>query len=448
MPDHQVEKSQPPRLLDLLRAKALALGHAADVANSFVAWTRRYILFHGVRHPQQMGVAEIGRFLAHVAKVEREPLRAIEAARCALDFLYADVLLIDLGELPCPRPPKLLDQARQLARLRHYSRRTEDCYTAWIERYVRYHGLRHPRAMGAAEVAAFLTHLASDRHVSASTQNQALNALVFLYQHVLEIELGRIEALRARRPRRLPLVLTPEEVQRVLENIHGAGGTFRLMAQLLYGCGLRLHECCALRVKDIDFGRAQIVIRSGKGDKDRVVMLPASVRHDLQQLLERREALHLRDLARGVARVELPYALDRKYPHAAREWPWQFVFASRQLSRCPRTGRVGRHHIYDASLQRAVAVAGRTVHLTKPMHCHAFRHSFATHLVERGVDIRSVQLLLGHESLETTMIYTHVARKGVSGIISPLDVLADLGPEKIRAAIGSTLRLRGRAAVS
>jgi integron integrase len=353
------------------------------------------------------------------------------------------VLVIGLGELPWPRPPKLLDQVRHVARLRHYSRRTEECYVAWIERYIHFHGLRHPREMGTTHVGTFLTHLAAEGHVAASTQNQALNALVFLYRQVLEIDLGRIDALRAPRRRRLPLVLSPEEVQRVLERIHGANGVFQLMARLLYGCGLRLHECCQLRVKDVDFGRAQSVVRSGKGDKDRVVMLPMSVRADLQGRLEQRRRLHERDVARRVARVDLPDALERKYPGAAREWAWQFVFASRQLSRCPRTGRLGRHHIHDASLQRAVAEAGGAARLPKPMHCHAFRHSFATHLVERGVDIRSVQLLLGHESLETTMIYTHVARKGVSGITSPLDLLADAGKESIQAAIDGTLRLQG-----
>jgi integron integrase len=387
---------QAPCLLDRVRQQLLERGHGEDVAGNDVEWCRRFILFHRKRHPRDMGVVEVGQFLAHVAKVEVEPLRAIAAARSALELLYRDVLGIDLGELPWPKPPKLLDQVRQLARLRHYSPRTEDCYVAWIERYIRFHGLRHPRDMGTAQVAAFLTHLAAEEHVAASTQNQALNALVFLYEQALEIELGRVDALRARRRRRLPLVLSPEEVQRVLVNIHGAGGVFQLMARLLHGCGLRLHECCPLRVKDVDFGRGQIVVRSGKGDKDRVVMLPASVRADLEHHLELRRRVHERDLARGVARVDLPDALERKYPGAAREWAWQFVFASRQLSRCPRTGRLGRHHVYDASLQRAVAEAGRAAKLTKPMHCHAIRHSFATHLVECGVDIRSVQLLLGH----------------------------------------------------
>jgi integron integrase len=292
-------------------------------------------------------------------------------------------------------------------------------------------------------VERFLTDLAVKGRVSASTQNQALNAIVFLYAQVLEIDLGRFDAVRARRTRRLPVVLSPEEVQRVLSQVRGAEGAFALMARLLYGCGLRLAECCRLRVKDVHLQRKQIIVRCGKGNKDRVVMLPRSVHDDLARHLEWRKQLHQRDLSRGVARVELPFALERKYPKAAQELDWQFVFASRQLSYCPRTGRKGRHHVYDSSLQRAVASAGAAAGLDKRIHCHTFRHSFATHLVERGVDIRSVQQLLGHESLETTMIYTHVARQGVASVTSPLDLLADVDLETLRAALEATRRLGG-----
>ncbi len=302
--------------------------------------------------------------------------------------------------------------------------------------------------MGAAEVEQFLTHLAVEGHVSPSTQNQALNAVVFLYAQMLEIDLGRFDAVRARRGKRLPVVLSPEEVAAVLERIEGGEGVFRLMARLLYGCGLRLMECCQLRVKDLDLARAQIIVRAGKGNKDRVVMLPRSVRGDLERQFHDRRQLHERDLARGVARVDLPEALERKYPRAAQELGWQFVFASRQLSCCPRTGRQGRHHVYPSSVQRAVAEAGRNAGLRQPMHCHTFRHSFATHLVERGVDIRSVQQLLGHESLETTMIYTHVARQGVAGVRSPLDDLANLAPDDVQAALDATRRLSGLAGAS
>ena len=264
---------------------------------------------------------------------------------------------------------------------------------------------------------------------------------MFLYQQVLEMDLGRFDAVRARRPKRLPVVLAPEEVAAVLPRVRGGDGVFQLMARLLYGCGLRLLECCRLRVKDVHLARGQIVVRGGKGDKDRVVMLPRSVRGDLERQLEWRRRLHERDLARGVARVDLPDALERKYPHAAQELGWQFVFASRQLSHCPRTGRPGRHHLYPASLQRAVAEAGRAAGLRHPLHCHTFRHSFATHLVERGVDIRSIQQLLGHASLETTMIYTHVARQGVASVPSPLDALADLTPAEVQAALDATRAL-------
>jgi integron integrase len=295
--------------------------------------------------------------------------------------------------------------------------------------------------MAAAEVEQFLTHLAVHGRVSASTQNQAFHALLFLYQQVLEIDLGRLDAVRARRPKRLPVVLAPEEVAAVLEQVDGANGVYRLMARLLYGCGLRVQECCRLRVKDVHLARAQIVVRGGKGNKDRVVMLPRLVRADLEGQLEWRRRLHQRDVARGVARVDLPDALERKYPRAAQELGWQFVFASRQLSHCPRTGRAGRHHLFAGSLQRAVAQAGRAAGLRHPIHCHTYRHSFATHLVERGVDIRSVQQLLGHESLETTMIYTHVARQGVTSVASPLDGLADLTPSAVQAALAATQQL-------
>jgi integron integrase len=238
--------------------------------------------------------------------------------------------------------------------------------------------------MGAVEVEQFLTHLAVAGSVSASTQNQALNALVFFYGQVLEMELGKLDAVRARRGKRLPVVLTPEEVCLVLANVSGADGLFQLMARLLYGCGLRVMECCTLRVHDVDLPRGQIMVRSGKGDKDRVVMLPRTVRQGLQQQLAARRALHERDVARGVARVDLPAALERKYPRAAQSLEWQFVFASRQLSHCPRTGRIGRHHILEGSLQRAVACAGVVAGLDRAIHCHTFRHCFATHLVERG----------------------------------------------------------------
>jgi len=431
----------PPRLLDRVCQAARARGHSEWTVADYVKWVRRLVRFHGKRHPRELRLPDVAQFLESVAQTEKNPVRAIAASREALNFLYREVLCLDLGELPWPRPPRLLDQVRQVLRVRHYARRTEDCYLGWALRFILFHKKRHPCDMGAAEVEQFLTDLAVNGHVSASTQNQALNALLFLYQQVLEIDLGRLDAVRARRPKRLPVVLAAEEVAAVLQHVKGGGGVFQLMARLLYGSGLRLLECCQLRVKDVNLARGQMVVRGGKGNKDRVVMLPRSARAGLEEQLQWRQQLHQRDLLRGVARVELPEALERKYPRAAQDLGWQFVFASRQLSECPRTGRPGRHHVYPASLQRAVKEAGQAAGLSQAIHSHTFRHSFATHLVERGVDIRSVQQLLGHESLETTMIYTHVARQGVSSVRSPLDELADLRPEEVEAALDATRKL-------
>jgi integron integrase len=430
-------------LLDQVAQAARQQGATASTASQFVSWVRAFVLFHGKRHPRELGRPALSRFLEHVVRTENPPLPALEMARAALELLYGNVLAMDVGELPRPRPPRLLDQLTQVLRVRHYSPRTEACYLHWAKHFILFHGKRHPRDMGAAEIEQFLTHLAVDGHVSASTQNQALNALVFLYVQVLGMDLGPFEAVRARRPRRLPVVLAPEEVARVLNRVEGADGLFRLMARLLYGCGLRLMECCQLRVKDVQLPRWQIIVRSGKGNKDRVVMLPESARGELERQLRARQILHERDLARGLARVALPDALERKYPRAAQELGWQFVFASRQLSHCPRTGRLGRHHIYPASVQRAVALAGRAAGLSHAIHCHTFRHSFATHLVERGVDIRTIQVLLGQESLETTMIYTHVARKGPAGVTSPLDLLNEVSSDEVRAAVEATKALAG-----
>ncbi len=434
---------QAPRLLDQVRQMATARFGRPEPAERYVQWSRRYILFHGKRHPRALGRAQAGRFLEHVVQSEKDPLGCLEAAREALGFLYEEVLQAPLGELPYPEPPKLMDRLRRAIRLRHYSPRTETCYVDWAERFIRFHELRHPRDMGGAEIEMFLTDLAVNGHVSASTQNQGFNALLFLYQQVLAIDLPRLDAVRAKRPKRLPTVLSPEEVRQLLDVVDGGEGVFCLMAGLLYGAGLRREECCRLRVHDLDLRRQQIVVRHGKGGKDRVVMLPRSLRPELERRLAWRGALHERDLAAGLARVALPDALARKYPKAAQEFGWQFLFASRQRSRDPKTGDIGRHHIDPGSLARAVAAARQRARLTHRVGCHTLRHSFATHLVEHGVDLRTIQVLLGHESLETTMIYTHVARKGPAGVTSPLDTLPQVSAQEIRAAVEATEQCGG-----
>src|SRR5581483_3648242 len=272
----------PPRLLDQVAQAARECGASAPNTAPLVGWVRAFVLFYDKAHPRDLGRAAVARFLEHVVRTAPEPLAALEQARAALRLLYEQVLGIDLGELPRPAPPRLLDQLSQVLRVRHYSPRTEECYRNWVRRFILFHGKRHPRELGAAEVEQFLTHLAVEGHVAASTQNQALNALLFLYQQVLGLDLGRLDAVRARRPKRLPVVLSPEEVAAVLARVEGADGLFRLMARLLYGCGLRLQECCRLRVHDVQLARGQILVRGGKGNKDRVVMLPRAARGELE----------------------------------------------------------------------------------------------------------------------------------------------------------------------
>jgi integron integrase len=317
-----------------------------------------------------------------------------------------------------PRPKKFLDQVRDALRLKHYSIRTENSYVNWIRRYILFHGKRHPNEMDAAEVEAFLTHLAVNEHVAASTQNQAFSALLFLYREVLHKDLGSIDALRAKKPKHLPTVLTKEEVRKVIANL---SGTHRLMAGLLYGSGLRLMECVRLRVKDLDFNYHTITVRDGKGAEDRVTMLPQALIAPLQEHLQYVKNLHQADLAKGYGAVYLPDALERKYPNASREWIWQYVFPSDRLSVDPRTGVVRRHHLDESGLQKAVRQAAQQAGINKPVGPHTFRHSFATHLLENGYDIRTVQELLGHKDVKTTMIYTHVLQRGGLAVHSPLD---------------------------
>jgi integron integrase len=317
------------------------------------------------------------------------------------------------------KPKKLLDQTRDVLRLKHYSLRTERSYCDWIKRFIRFHQLRHPKEMGAAEITQFLTHLARIGNVSAATQNQALSALLFLYQQVLKREVGWVgEVERAKRPERLPVVLTRDEVRKIFSHLHG---TPRLMAGLLYGSGLRLMECVRLRVKDVDFAYARIIVRDAKGGKDRVTMLPVNLAAALQRHLAKVKAQHKEDLEDGFGEVQLPHALERKHKAAAKSWPWQFVFPSVRISTDPRTEAMRRHHVDENVLQVAVKHAVRASRINKPATCHTLRHSFATHLLENGYDIRTVQELLGHKDVSTTMIYTHVLNRPGIGVKSPLD---------------------------
>lgn len=310
---------------------------------------------------------------------------------------------------------------REALRSRHYSRRTEQAYCLWVRRFIRFHGLRHPAEMGGAEINAFLTHLATEAGVSASTQTQALSALLFLYRHVVGREVGSLDGLiRVRKAKPLPVVLTRAEVKEVLGHLEG---DVWLIAALLYGSGLRLTECLRLRVQDVDFSRTEVTVRDGKGGKDRVTMLPRSLVAPLRRHLGRVKEAHARDLAAGWGHAQLPGALVRKYPQAAAEWRWQWVFPQQRRRRDVTTGRQGRHHVHQTVVQRAVRDAVRHAGVTKRASCHTLRHSFATDLLEAGYDIRTIQELLGHKDVRTTMIYTHVINRGGQGVRSPIDSL-------------------------
>jgi len=315
--------------------------------------------------------------------------------------------------------PRLLDEVRAVCRMRHFSLKTEQAYVQWIRRYIRFHQKRHPREMGEPEIRQFISHLAVKEQISASTQTVALSALLFLYRDVLKQELRYIANIeRARKPKRIPLVFTHGEVRVVLENVKG---THWLVAGLLYGSGLRLMECLRLRVKDMDFTYGQITVRDGKGEKDRVTMLPAKLRQPLMLHLQKVKLLHEEDIASGYGEVFLPYALARKYPNAAKQWGWQYVFPAAQRSLDPRSHIERRHHLSADAVQKAVKGAISRARIAKNGSCHTFRHSFATHLLEDGYDIRTVQELLGHKDVKTTMIYTHVLNRGGRGVTSPID---------------------------
>lgn len=321
-------------------------------------------------------------------------------------------------ELPASSP-KLLDRVRWHLRVKHYSLRTEELYAHWIRRFILFHGKRHPLEMGEEEIAAFLSHLAIDAQVAASTQNQAFSALLFLYQQVLDRKLAYLTGVeRVRRPAKLPVVLTRKEAHATIAHLRGE---YRLMGELLYGSGLRLLECLRLRVKDIDFASAQITVREGKGLRERITLLPNRLKRPLREHLARVKEIHRGDLARGAGAVYLPFALKRKYPKAARDWRWQYVFPAAKPTVDPRSGETRRHHVHEKNLQNAVKQAISAAGIPKAASCHTFRHSFATHLLEDGYDIRTVQELLGHKDVSTTMIYTHVLNKPGLRIRSPLD---------------------------
>jgi integron integrase len=324
------------------------------------------------------------------------------------------------GEEEPRRRFRLLERVRAKARTRHYSPRTERAYVDWVRRFVRFHGRRHPSTMGEREIAAFLTHLATERRVSASTQNQALAALLFLYRHVLGIHLDLIEGIQsAKRPVRLPIVLSQADVRAVIGALRG---TSRLLALLMYGAGLRVSECVGLRVKDVDFGRCEVLVQGGKGNKDRRVPLPRVAVPPLRAHLARVKAGYLADLRRGIRITPLPEGLSVKYPNADRDWPWRYLFPASRVSR-HADGTLRRHHYHPTAIHRAFKAAVRSTGIAKRASCHALRHSFATHLLESGTDIRTIQELLGHTDLRTTMIYTHVVNRGNWGVASPADRL-------------------------
>ncbi|MFM7086618.1 MAG: integron integrase [Cyanobium sp.] len=319
------------------------------------------------------------------------------------------------------RPPGLIQRYREELQVRHYARRTVSSYEQWLRRFLRFHRMRHPRTMGEAEINVFLSHLAIEERVSASTQNQALAALLFLYRTVLGGDVGNLEGvIRARKRPHLPVVLTVDEVRTVLGHL---GGAEALVAQLLYGGGLRLMEALRLRIKDVDLEQRCITVRCGKGDKDRRTVLPSSLVEPLKRHLQGVRRVHQADLAAGWGAVELPHALERKYRNAAREWSWQWLFPQGRRWRDPRQNSEGRHHLDPSLVQRAVRAAVQAAGISKPATCHTFRHSFATHLLEQGADIRTIQELLGHSDVKTTMIYTHVLNRGPSGVRSPADLL-------------------------
>jgi integron integrase len=319
-----------------------------------------------------------------------------------------------------PQDKKLLDQYREALRVKQYSPRTEETYLNWVRQFIIYHNKRHPRQMGVPEITQFITHLVVERHFSAATQNQAISAILFLYRHVLDIKLDEtaLAGIRPSKPKKVPTVLSKAEALAVIQK---TSGIYRLMTQIMYGSGLRLMECLRLRIKDLDFQNHQIIVRDGKGGDDRITMFPDTLLEPLRLQLKYVQAQHQKDLAEGFGTVYIPNALTKKYPNAQREFAWQYVFPAPELSTDPLTGIKQRHHIHETSLQKAVKTAAQIAKIQKPVTPHTFRHSFATHLLQNGYDIRTVQELLGHKDVKTTMIYTHVLQRGGLAVKSPLD---------------------------
>lgn len=388
----------------------------------YVRWVSECYRYFNLPETEPLTNDQRADFLKRLAdRHEDWQVRQAERALRLYDFFLLQKMKDKPDEAPGDAADWLVvaERTREALRLRHRSLSTEKTYMGWLRQFQGFVRNRQPFALGGRELQAFLSHLAVEKKVSASTQNQALNAIIFLYRYVLEKDIkGEIDAVRARQNRRLPVVMTPREISTIFSNMTGVN---RLMAQLIYGCGLRIHECLRMRIKDIDFERGLVIVRAGKGDKDRRTMLPESLETELSDHMNTIRDIHEVDRRNNVAGVQLPGALDKKYPNAGKEWPWFWLFPAQTLSVDPLTHIVRRHHIHPSSLQKAFKLAVEKAGITKHVSVHTLRHSFATHLLEKGHDIRTIQELLGHTNLQTTMIYTHVAKKNILGVRSPLD---------------------------